>query len=78
MIAAIVKKYGKTPAQVIVRWHLDEGLVVIPKSVTPDRIRENFGVFDFKLDADDLRQIAGLDHPRGRLGSDPAVADFRF
>ncbi|MDP8917424.1 MAG: aldo/keto reductase, partial [Pseudomonadota bacterium] len=51
-LAGIGRKYGKTPAQVILRWHLDNGLIVIPKSVTPSRIRENIAVFDFKLDAD--------------------------
>ncbi|MGN6103164.1 MAG: aldo/keto reductase [Devosia sp.] len=78
VLAAIAKKHGKTPAQVVIRWHLEEGLVVIPKTVTPSRIRENFGVFDFRLDADDMSRIATLDDPRGRIGSDPAVADFRF
>jgi 2,5-diketo-D-gluconate reductase A len=77
VIATIAGKHGKSPAQVVIRWHLEEGLVVIPKSVTPSRIRENFGVFDFSLDADDLQRIAALD-TSGRIGSDPAVADFRF
>jgi len=79
VIAEIAKKHGKTPAQTIIRWHLDEGLIVIPKSVTPHRIHENFGVLDFKLDQDDLAKIAALDNPRGgRMGADPATADFRF
>ncbi|MBL0404841.1 aldo/keto reductase [Microvirga aerilata] len=72
-LAGIGRKYGKTPAQVILRWHLDNGLVVIPKSVTPSRMRENIDVFDFKLDADDMRVIEGLDDKGGRVGPDPAV-----
>jgi diketogulonate reductase-like aldo/keto reductase len=72
-LAAIGRKYGKTPAQVILRWHLDNGLVVIPKSVTPSRMRENIDVFDFNLDAEDMRVIEALDDGSGRVGPDPAV-----
>jgi diketogulonate reductase-like aldo/keto reductase len=72
-LAGIGRKYGKTTAQVILRWHLDCGLVAIPKSVTPSRIRENIDVFDFKLDADDLRAIGTLDDKGGRVGPNPAV-----
>lgn len=76
VIAAIAAKHGKTPAQVIIRWHLDEGLIVIPKSVTPSRIRENIAVFDFQLDAEDLAAIRGLDSDGGRIGPDPRTAGF--
>lgn len=75
-IAALAKKHARTPAQVIVRWHLDNGLIVIPKTVTPARIHENFAVFDFRLDSDDLQQIAALDDPAGRIGPDPETASF--
>lgn len=76
VIAAIAAKHGKTPAQVIIRWHVDSGLVVIPKSVTPARIVQNFGVFDFQLDAEDKAAIAGLDTDGGRIGPDPLTAAF--
>jgi 2,5-diketo-D-gluconate reductase A len=71
VLKAIGARHGKTPAQVVLRWHLDSGLIVIPKSVTPARIRENFDVFDFELSRDDMAAIAGLDDPRGRIGPDP-------
>jgi 2,5-diketo-D-gluconate reductase A len=75
-LKALAQKHGRTPAQVVIRWHLDRGYIVIPKSVTPTRIRENFDVFDFSLDADDLAKIAALDRKDGRIGPDPETADF--
>ncbi|MEU0732888.1 aldo/keto reductase, partial [Streptomyces lavendulocolor] len=68
-IVAVARKHGRTPAQVVLRWHLQLGNVVIPKSVTPSRIQENIDVFDFELDADDLAAFAALDEGR-RLGPD--------
>lgn len=74
VIAGIGHTHGKTPAQVVIRWHLDSGLIVIPKSVTPGRIRDNADVFDFSLDADDMAAIAKLDRGE-RLGPDPDTFD---
>ncbi|MBW8087834.1 aldo/keto reductase [Streptomyces hygroscopicus subsp. hygroscopicus] len=73
-LAAIAKKHGKSPAQVVLRWHLDLGNVVIPKSVTPSRIKENIDVFDFELDSEDLSAISALDSGN-RLGPDPETFD---
>ena len=70
-IAHIAARHGKTPAQAIIRWHLDSGLAVIPKSARPERIAENFEVFDFRLDREDMSAIAELDDPAGRIGVDP-------
>lgn len=69
-IARIASAHGKTPAQVILRWHLQIGNVVIPKSVTPSRISQNIDVFDFELSEDDLTAIAGLNRNE-RTGPDP-------
>jgi diketogulonate reductase-like aldo/keto reductase len=71
-IVAIAQKHGRSPAQVMLRWHLQLGNIVIPKSVTPSRIRENIEVFDFSLDAEDLAAISALNEER-RLGPDPAA-----
>lgn len=76
VIAEIAARHGKSPAQVIIRWHLDSGLIVIPKSATPSRIVENFDVFDFTLTDQDKAAIAGLDTADGRIGSDPVTAHF--
>ncbi|MDQ0790339.1 aldo/keto reductase [Streptomyces sp. B3I8] len=70
-IVAIARKHERTPAQVVLRWHLQLGNIVIPKSVTPSRIKENIEVFDFSLDDEDLGAISALDEER-RLGSNPA------
>ncbi|HZZ59975.1 MAG TPA: aldo/keto reductase [Roseiarcus sp.] len=76
VIKSIASKHGKTPAQVVIRWHLDSGLIVIPKSVHSDRLTENIGALGFRLDEDDIRRIRTLDSPSGRIGPDPATAAF--
>jgi 2,5-diketo-D-gluconate reductase A len=70
VIVAIAQEHGRTPAQTIIRWHLQLGSVVIPKSVTPSRIRENFEVFDFQLSDEQMAKIDALDAGR-RIGPDP-------
>ncbi|MCA0003730.1 MULTISPECIES: aldo/keto reductase [unclassified Mesorhizobium] len=77
-IAGIAAKHGKSAAQTMIRWHLQEGLIVIPKSVHQDRISANFDVFDFELDAQDLKAIRGMDSADGRVGPNPATAAFLF
>ncbi|MEQ7123838.1 aldo/keto reductase [Actinopolymorpha sp. B11F2] len=72
VITGLAERYGRTPAQVILRWHLQLGNVVIPKSVTPSRIAENFAVFDFELSSDDVAAITALDRGE-RTGPDPDV-----
>jgi 2,5-diketo-D-gluconate reductase A len=69
-LVAMAEKYGRSPAQIVLRWHIELGNIVFPKSVTPSRIRENIDVFDFELSADDTATIAELDSGT-RLGPDP-------
>lgn len=71
VLEGIAERVGKSVAQVIIRWHLQIGNVVIPKSVTPSRIAENFDVFDFELTEDDLHAISDLDDKDGRIGPHP-------
>jgi 2,5-diketo-D-gluconate reductase A len=74
-LAALAAKYGKSPAQLVLRWHLQLGTVAIPKSVTPSRIRENFDVFDFELAEDDLAALGEFDTGT-RTGPDPDTFDL--
>ncbi|MEV0612677.1 aldo/keto reductase [Nonomuraea sp. NPDC050404] len=69
-LTVLAGKYGKTPAQIVLRWHLQLGNVVIPKSVTPARIAENIDVFGFILDGEDMAAIGALNKGQ-RLGPDP-------
>src|SRR4051794_17157447 len=69
-ITEVAERHGKAAGQVVIRWHLQLGNIVIPKSVTPERIAENFDVFDFELGDDGVNAISGLDDG-GRIGPDP-------
>lgn len=73
VIAEIGKAHGKTAAQVILRWHTQIGAVAIPKTANPQRIIENISIFDFELNDEEMKRIAGLDKPNGRIGPDPAT-----
>jgi 2,5-diketo-D-gluconate reductase A len=69
-VVSLAEKYGKSPAQIVLRWHVQLDNIVFPKSVTPSRIQENIEVFDFEIDPDDMATIAELDSGT-RLGPDP-------
>ena len=75
-ILDVARGKGRTPGQVVLRWHIQVGNVVIPKSVNPDRIRENIDIFDFELDEADMRAIEQVRTGR-RLGADPNYFDMR-
>ncbi len=78
-LAAIGRKYNKSVAQVVLRWHLQQGLIVIPKSTHAERLRDNLDVFNFELDDEDFSQIGDLNkREAGRTGSDPQTASFIF
>jgi diketogulonate reductase-like aldo/keto reductase len=70
VVVGIADRVGRTPAQVVLRWHIQRGTVVIPKSVTPDRIRSNIQVFDFELDAADMGALTAMGGDQ-RIGPDP-------
>ncbi|GHB61764.1 oxidoreductase [Streptomyces cirratus] len=76
-VASVAARHGRSAAQVVLRWHLQSGHVVIPKSVTPARIRENLDVFGFELDAEDMAALDALGSGPSahRIGPDPAVFD---
>jgi 2,5-diketo-D-gluconate reductase A len=76
VITRIADNIGKTPAQVVLRWHIQRGDIVFPKSVTPSRMRENFELFDFELDPGDMDEISELDRGEGgRTGPNPDTFD---
>ncbi len=77
-LKAVAEKYGKTVAQVILRWHIQRGIVVIPKSTHIERMEENFNVFDFELTADDMAAVAALDKKQSSFFShtEPAMVEW--
>lgn len=75
VILALAKKYGRTPAQIVLRWDLEHGIVTIPKSVTKERIEENAKIFDFQLEAEDIERLDQLNRDY-RFGPDPDRFDF--
>ncbi|WP_028926167.1 aldo/keto reductase [Pseudonocardia acaciae] len=74
-LQGLADKYGKTAAQVVLRWHIQIGNIVFPKTSSPERMRENIDVFDFELDPDDVAAIEALDD-RHRTGPDPDTFDM--
>jgi len=77
VIRRVANKSGTTPAQVVLRWHIQRGDIVFPKSTTPERIKENFGLFDFELDLADVEATAALDRgEQGRIGPNPDTFDY--
>jgi 2,5-diketo-D-gluconate reductase A len=76
-ITTIADRVGKSAAQVTLRWHIQRGDIIFPKSTTPSRIKENFEIFDFELDEDDLTAISALDKGEdGRTGPNPDKFDY--
>ena len=77
VITRIAEATGKSPAQVVLRWHIQRGDIVFPKSVTPQRIKDNFALFDFELGQDDVEAITTLDQgDSGRIGPNPDTFDY--
>ena len=77
VIAGIADAHGKTPAQVVLRWHIQRGDIVFPKSVRRERMKSNFDIFDFSLDSDEMDAITGLDRGEsGRTGPNPDKFDY--
>ncbi|MDO4325844.1 MAG: aldo/keto reductase [bacterium] len=75
VFAKLGEKYGKTPAQIILRWHVQDGNVVIPGSKNPEHIRDNFALFDFVLSDDEMKEIAGLNQDKRYYHSTPELLE---
>ncbi|MFW6773304.1 aldo/keto reductase [Nocardioides sp. CPCC 205120] len=77
VLVELAEKYGKTTAQVTLRWHVERGDIIFPKSVTPQRVKENFEIFDFALTSDEVDRVSGLDKgEEGRTGPNPDTFDY--
>lgn len=76
IIGKLAQQYQKSPAQIILRWHMQSNIVAIPKSATPSRIEENIKIFDFELSTEDMTKLSHIDSANGRIGPNPATADF--
>ncbi|TGD84155.1 aldo/keto reductase [Mycolicibacterium sp. CH28] len=77
VVAQLAQKVGKSPAQVVLRWHVERGDIVFPKSVTPERIKENIEIFDFELSDDDIDALTDLGKGEaGRIGPNPDTFDY--
>ena len=75
LLRELAAKYGKSPVQIVLRWDIQKGVVTIPKSVHPERIRHNADIFDFELNPDDVTKIDSLDK-QARMGEDPDNFNF--
>ena len=74
----VAERLGRTPSQVVLRWHVQRGDIVFPKTTSPARMRENLAVFDFELGAGDMAALATIDRgPQGRTGADPDTFDYK-
>lgn len=76
LLLKLAEKHHKSVAQIILRWHMQHGLIAIPKSTNSTRLKENFDIFDFELSTSELQSIDQLDDVNGRVGPDPATAAF--
>ena len=77
VITGIADAHGKTPAQVVLRWHIQRGDIVFPKSAHRERMKSNFDIFDFSLDSDEMDEVTGLDRGEsGRTGPNPDKFDY--
>lgn len=71
----LARKHGKTPAQILLRWNVQQGIIPIPKSKNPAHLAENIGVFDFALEGENMAALGGM-HQNRRTGHDPLTFDF--
>jgi 2,5-diketo-D-gluconate reductase A len=76
-VVEVAEAVGRTPAQAVLRWHVQRGDIVFPKSTTPSRMQENFALFDFELDEQQMKALSSLDRgEQGRTGPNPDTFDY--